>query len=117
MHGFDRNYFVQQVAGLSQLAGELMLVKPAVIDLGWGKLKSAIVGLPDSAFVKVDSAKEQRRRLVDSYVASFRQVESGAQGEARAALKTLSSEISTCVGGEQQASLRALVDSQAAKLA
>ena len=27
-HGFDKDYFVQQVAGLSQLTGELMLVKP-----------------------------------------------------------------------------------------
>ena len=40
-HGFDKDYFVQQVAGLSQLAGEFMLVKPLVIDLGWGTLKSA----------------------------------------------------------------------------
>jgi hypothetical protein len=37
--GFDENYFVQQVAGLSQLAGEFMRVKPLVIDLGWGTLK------------------------------------------------------------------------------
>ena len=36
MHGFDKDYFTQQVAGLSQLAGELMLVKAVVIDLGWG---------------------------------------------------------------------------------
>ncbi len=48
-HGFDKEYFVQQVAGLSQLAGEFMLVKPLVIDLGWGGLKSAMVKLPDSA--------------------------------------------------------------------
>src|SRR5205807_631457 len=48
-HGFDREYFVQQVAGLSQLTGELMQVKPLVIDLGWGELKSALVNLPDSA--------------------------------------------------------------------
>src|SRR5438552_18585373 len=40
MHGFDKSYFVQHVAGLSQLAGEFMLVKPIVIDLGWGNLKS-----------------------------------------------------------------------------
>ena len=50
-HGFDKDYFVQQVAGLSQLAGEFMLVKPIVIDLGWGNLKSALVNLPDSGFV------------------------------------------------------------------
>src|SRR5262249_57301197 len=51
-HGFDENYFVQQVAGLTQLAGELMSVKPLVIDLGWGTLKTAIVGLKDSSFTE-----------------------------------------------------------------
>jgi hypothetical protein len=50
-HGFDQHYFVQQVAGLSQLAGELMLANPSVIDLGWGKLKSALVNPRDSGFV------------------------------------------------------------------
>ena len=50
-HGFDKDYFVQQVAGLSQIAGEFMLVKPLVIDLGWGTLKSALVNLQDSGFV------------------------------------------------------------------
>src|SRR6185436_6181960 len=59
-HGFDKNYFVQQVAGLSQLAGEFMLVKPIVIDLGWGKLKSAINTAADSDFVAAAKAGEQR---------------------------------------------------------
>jgi hypothetical protein len=117
MHGFDQKYFVQQVAGLSQLAGELMLVKPVVIDLGWGKLKSAIVGLPDSAFTTAQEAKEQRQKLVDGYVAAFRRVESGALGVARAALESLSSDISAHVAAEQQTALRTLVDGQLAKLA
>src|SRR5438045_5404032 len=37
-HGFDQNYFVQQVAGLSQVTADLMTVRPLVIDLGWGHL-------------------------------------------------------------------------------
>ena len=61
-HGFDKEYFVQQVAGLSQLAGELMLVKPIVIDLGWGDLKSALVKLPDSDFVAPQNAARNGRR-------------------------------------------------------
>jgi hypothetical protein len=36
-HGFNEEYFVQQVGGLSQLASELMLVNPLIIDLGWGR--------------------------------------------------------------------------------
>ena len=58
-HGFDEIHFAQQVAGLSQLAGEFMLVKPLVIDLGWGQLKSALVKLPDASFRR--AAPELRR--------------------------------------------------------
>ena len=78
-HGFDEQYFVQQVAGLSQIAGELMIVDPRVIDLGWGALKSAIMKLPDA----------NRQKLLDQYVAAFRRAENAAYGEARAALQPL----------------------------
>jgi hypothetical protein len=117
MRGFDQHYFVQQVAGLSQLAGELMLVKPVVIDLGWGKLKSALVSLPDAAFVRAGEAGEQRRKLMDGYAAAFRRVEAGAGGDARAALKSLSGEISASLIGDRQGAVTALIDAQAAKLA
>ena len=116
MHGFDQTYFVQQVAGLSQLAGELMLVKPVVIDLGWGKLKSAIVALPDAAFTATQEANEQRRKLVDGYIAVFHQLESGSNSDARAALTVLSSDISASVTAEHQFTLRSLVAEQTAKL-
>ncbi len=70
-HGFDKDYFVQQVAGLSQVTGDLMMVKPVVIDLGWGELKSALVKLTQSDFVAPQSAADDmqiarrsvRRRL------------------------------------------------------
>ena len=45
MHGFDEDYFARQVAGLTQLAGDFMHVKPQVIDLGWGELKTTLVKL------------------------------------------------------------------------
>lgn len=116
MHGFDRNYFVQQVAGLAQIAGELMVVKPVVIDLGWGKLKSALVSLPDSAFRKAHEAKEQRRMLVEEYVSAFRHVESAVMADARSGLQSLSSKISTLLVSDQQSAVKALIDAQAAKL-
>jgi hypothetical protein len=116
-HGFDKDYFVQQVAGLSQLAGELMLVKPLVIDLGWGALKSALVSLPDSAFVMPQEATGHRRTLVNQYVAAFRQVEAQALGEAKSALKDLAANASACVVTDRQGALAALVDGQLAKLA
>ena len=114
--GFDKHYFVQQVAGLSQLAGELMLVKPIVIDLGWGELKSALINLPDPAFVRHQDAATRRHALVDQYVAAFRKVELAADGDAKGALKELTANISNWVVPDKQADLRTLVDAQISKL-
>jgi hypothetical protein len=116
-HGFDKNYFVQQVAGLSQLAGELMLVKPQVIDFGWGTLKSALVKVKDSGFVAPHDAAAQRQTLVNQYVAAFRHVEAAALDQAKSTLKDLASSISASVVPDQQGALKALVDGQLAKLA
>jgi hypothetical protein len=114
--GFDKDYFVQQVAGLSQLAGELMLVKPVVIDLGWGKLRSALLKLDDSSFVGSEDSQPQRQALVRQYVGAFRQVEVGRLDEAKAALKDLAAKISIAVVTGQQGALGALLDSQLARL-
>jgi hypothetical protein len=115
-HGFDKDYFVQQVAGLSQLAGELMLVKPIVIDLGWGDLKSALVNLPASGFVVPQNAATQRRALINQYVDAFRKVEVGAYDDAKSALKSLAATVSSGVVPDRQAALSALVDGQLSKL-
>jgi hypothetical protein len=116
-HGFDKDYFVQQVAGLSQLAGEFMLVKPLVIDLGWGTLKSALVTLKDSGFVAPHEATAHRQTLVNQYVAAFRHVEAGAADQAKSTLRDLASGISATVAADQQNALRALVDGQLARMA
>jgi hypothetical protein len=115
-HGFDKDYFVQQVAGLSQLAGELMLIKPVVIDLGWGKLRSALLKLDESSFVAVEDAQPQRQALVQQYVAAFRQVEAGKLDDAKGSLKELAARISAAVVPSRKAALGALLDSQLAKL-
>jgi hypothetical protein len=107
---------VQQVAGLSQLAGELMLVNPIVIDLGWGELKSALVNIPDSALISHQDAGPRRRTLVDKYVATFRRVEAAAHSDAKGLLKDLAVNISNWVVPDKQAALTALVDSQISKL-
>jgi hypothetical protein len=114
--GFDKDYFVQQVAGLSQLAGELMLVKPVVIDLGWGKLRSALLKLDDSSFVAAEDSQPRRQALVQQYVAAFRQVEAGKVDNAKGALKDLAANITSAVVPSHQAALGALLDSQLAKL-
>jgi hypothetical protein len=116
-HGFDQDYFVQQVAGLSQLAGDLMLVKPLVIDLGWGALKSALVNLADKAFIAPQEATERRRTLMSQYVAAFRHVEAGAREEAKSMLADLAANASAWVAPDQLGALRGLVDGQRAKIA
>jgi len=93
-HGFDENYFVAQVAGLSQIAGEFMQVKPTVIDLGWGELKTAVIALKDPA-------------VLAQYVDVFRKVEAGKHEQARSGLKDLA---------EKHAALNKLIDTQLAKL-
>jgi hypothetical protein len=115
--GFDKDYFVQQVAGLSQLAGEFMLVKPLVIDLGWGTLKSGLVNLQDSGFVAPHEAAVHRQTLLNQYVAAFRHVESAALDKAKSALNDFAANISAWVVTDQQGALSALVDGQLAKLA
>ena len=116
-HGFDQNYFVQQVAGLSQLAGEFMLVTPLVIDLGWGALKSALVKLQDTGFAAPQEAAVHRQALLNQYVAAFRHVEAAALDKGSSALKNLAASISSRIVSDQQGALHALVDGQLAKLA
>jgi len=117
MHGFDENYFVQQVAGLSQLASEFMLVKSLVIDLGWGTLKSALLKLPNSGFVSPHEAPSQRQKLVNQYTAAFRSVEAGSLSDTASALNGLVRDVNTWVASEQQGGLLALVEGQRAKVA
>jgi hypothetical protein len=116
MHGFDERYFVQQVAGLSQLAGELMLVRPLIIDLGWGKLRSALANLPNAGFAASSDAAQMRKLLLDQYVAAFRHVERGASDAAKSALKELAASVASHVATEQQRTVAPLVEGQRAKL-
>jgi hypothetical protein len=93
-HGFDENYFVAQVAGLAQIAGDFMRVRPLVIDLGWGELKTAVVALKDPS-------------ALAQYVDVFRRVEAGQHEQARSGLRELAA---------KHAPVSALVEAQRAKL-
>jgi hypothetical protein len=116
-HGFEQDYFVQQVAGLSQLAGELMRVEPLVIDLGWGTLRSALADLAENSdFAVPRDAVVHRRTLIDQYVAAFRHVEAAALKEARSALDDLAANAAAWLVPERQRALAALLEGQLAKL-
>ena len=107
----------RQVAGLSQIAGELMLVDPRVLDLGWGKLRSALMTLPDSSFAADDDTRAQRQKLLQQYVAAFRQVEASAFDQAGGTLKDLAADVAASVVTAQQSVIKGLIDAQLAKLA
>jgi hypothetical protein len=114
--GFDKDYFVQQVAGLSQITGDFMVVKPLVVDLGWGTLKAALVNLPNSGFVSPHEAAVHRGTLGDQYVSTFRHIETNALDEAKSTLKDLAANISARVATDKQAAITTLVEGQLAKL-
>jgi hypothetical protein len=114
--GFDKDYFVQQVAGLTQITGDLMLVKPLVIDLGWGSLKTALVTIKDAGFAAPQEAGSRRQALVKQYVAAFRHVEANALDRARSALTDLMANVTQWVVPDQRAAVAKLVDGQIAKL-
>ena len=116
-HGFDENYFTAQVAGLSQIAGDFMRVKPLVIDLGWGKLKSAVVNLAATDFARPDDAAANRQMLIGQYIAAFRHVETGALNEAKIAFHDFVGNVSAWVATEHQGALKTLADGQLSKLA
>jgi hypothetical protein len=118
-HGFDEHYFMQQVAGLSQIAGDMMKVHPRVIDLGWGTVKSAIATQKDTAFAKPSDAAASRQALLSQYTAAFRQVESGAVAKGVAALKDLSAQVGKNIAADadQQHAVTSLIDAQIQKLA
>ena len=71
----------QQVAGLSQIAGELMQVKPIVIDLGWGELKTAVMALKDPAALAQYVGRLQESRGGKTRAGAQRA--EGSRGEAR----------------------------------
>jgi hypothetical protein len=93
-----------------------MQVKPLVIDLGWGELKTALVALRDADFLAAGEAAAHRQRLVSQYVDAFRKVEAARHQEATSALKDLSARISNAVVTDKRAALTQRIDTQLAKL-
>jgi hypothetical protein len=116
-NGFDKDYFVQQVAGLTQIAGDMMHVDPKVIDLGWGRMKSAILNLKDSSFTTPADAAAHRQRLIAQFIDAFRQVERGAVSKGAEGLKALSASAASQIERGAAAELAALVDEQRGRLA
>jgi hypothetical protein len=75
---FDADLFVTQVAAMSQLTGELMLVELVSADASWGFLHDRIASLADDSFVKPGIADQQHNALLQKFDAMFEQVKQGA---------------------------------------
>ena len=111
-HGFDPAYFTQQVAGLSQITGEFMMVDPVVIDLGWGRLRSQLATLSPGDVATGAGAGSLMGRFEDT----FRQVAAGRREEARAGLSALETEAASSLAPERAHAVQAEVNGLAAKL-
>jgi hypothetical protein len=127
--GFDADNFLQEVAGFSQMVGNLMLVDPVVIDPGWGGIRAGLqceiaaicstppTGyLPDSQFVSPAGAPSARHVLLDDYFAVTDLLEKGHYDKAKKALANLQDDITRLVAEPNRTALNLLVSTQAAKL-
>jgi hypothetical protein len=129
MMGFSPQYFVQQVAGMSQVIGNLMVVDPLVIDFGWGRLKSGLAcasavlcnttpvtgQLPDTQFTQPAIASALRSKLIFLYNNAMSFLENGQYAQAKATLQSMKVSISSVVKDPNQTALNILIDGQLAK--
>lgn len=127
--GFSPDYFVEQVAGMSQVIGNLMVVDPLVIDFGWGDLKSGLAChdkilcttapktgyLPDSQFNDPATASSTRTQLIALYNVAMTQLEQGLYGQAKSELASLQQAIAASVKEPNQTALNLLITGQLAK--
>jgi len=131
--GFDENYFVTQVAGLTQIAGSLMARNniKIILDFGWGQIASGLTCtlpsicttapptglLPDSGFVTPENAPSQRAHLVREYETAFHYVVEGRYAHAIDRLQRLEQNISSWILDPNQTLLVILINNQIDKLA
>ena len=127
--GFSPEYFAQQVAGMSQVIGNLMVVDPLVIDFGWGKLKSGLACpdiiacttapstgyLPDSQFNDPQNAASVRTQLIAQYNAAMSQLQQGLYQQTQNKLQSLQQAISASINDPNQTALSLLISAQLAK--
>jgi len=132
-HGFDEDYFVQQVAGLTQIAGAVMAKSNFSItaDFGWGNIASGLTCtlpsictsapvtglLPDSQFATPANAQAQRAQLVAEYESAFWDVSRGNYASAITKLQTLEANVNNWILAPNDTALIILIDNQIAKLA
>jgi hypothetical protein len=114
---FDKQLFYEQVAGLSQIAGQFMVADLTAIDLVWGNLKTAIRKLPDKAFKQPAQASIQRAELFkafDDLFKPFKQKQIDSCGKASPKLQSMKKQVADWIVDASQASVDAKIDDCAA---
>jgi hypothetical protein len=120
---------VQQVAGMSQVIGNLMVVDPLVIDFGWGRLKSGLACadrilctttpvtgiLPNSQFTNLALASALRSKLIFLYNNAMTFLANGQYVQAKSQLQNLRAAIDANIKDPNQTALNVLIDAQLAK--
>jgi hypothetical protein len=128
--GFSPEYFTQQVAGMAQVIGNLMVVDPVVIDLGWGPIRAGLqcqiaaicsttppTGfLTDAKFVNPATAPATRQMLLNEYTAMTDLLEQGKYNHVRTALTQLQADITTYVSDPNRTALNLVITGQIAKV-
>jgi len=128
--GFSPEYFIQQVAGMSQVIGNLMVVDPIVLDLCWGPIRAGLqcqiaaicsttptTGfLADAKFVNPANAPATRQMLVNEYLAMTDLLEQGQYNHVRTALTQLQADITANIADPNRTALNLLITGQIAKL-
>jgi hypothetical protein len=130
--GFDANYFVTQVAGLTQIAGSLMAQDNVkiILDLGWGQIASGLTCalgsicttrpstglLPDSQFNNQPLAPQLRSKLMFMFNTAMTFVQNGQYAQARTTLQNLEAAITSTIKDPNQTALNILITNQIAKL-
>jgi hypothetical protein len=131
-HGFDENYFVTQVAGLTQIAGTVMAQDNAkiILDLGWGQIASGLTCalasicttrpstglLPDSQFNNAALAPSLRSKLMFEFNAAMADVQAGLYAQAKNLLQNMQVSITSTIKDPNQTALNILIGNQISKL-
>jgi len=130
--GFDKDYFVAQVGGLTQIAGSIMATDniQIVLDFGWGNIAAGLTCtlksicttappsglLPDSGFVTPADAPPQRAELVKEYESAYRDVERGEYARATTKLQQLETNVTNWISPPNSTALVIEINDQIAKL-
>ncbi|MBF0545018.1 MAG: hypothetical protein HQM08_11315 [Candidatus Riflebacteria bacterium] len=113
---FDPNLFHSQVKGMTQIIGELMLVRPIIIDLGWGKMHAMINNLTETSFIDPKKTATQKTVLLSLYSQLFENIENVNLSLGKNLLQTIKTNVATQLTPTIATPLLELINQQISKI-